>query len=128
MHSYRAVQLIVEPDLFIWRVVTTRQLDAVHAEVGSPYSRLVDVFGINLGKRDESASVLGPTYLVWQLLDEIFRNSSEQCLRIWDHNALRHVCAQAPHETQEESPNIKSLSVVIFESKPLPLIVKTKDP
>ena len=38
------------------------------------------------------------------------------------------MCAQAPQETQEESPNIKSLSVVIFESKPLPLIVKTNEP
>ena len=42
--------------------------------------------------------------------------------------SVGHVWAQAPHDTQDESPNNMSLSVVILDSKPLPLIVKTKDP
>ena len=42
--------------------------------------------------------------------------------------SVGQVCAQAPQDTQDESPNNASLSVVILDSNPLPLIVKTNEP
>ena len=39
-----------------------------------------------------------------------------------------HVCAHAPQDTHEESPNNISLSVVILDSNPLPVIVSVNCP
>jgi hypothetical protein len=64
--------LIVEADFAVGLVLAARKLDAVHAEVRVPPTRLGDIFGVDLRKRDERAGIVGPAHLLRQLRDCCF--------------------------------------------------------
>ena len=74
------------------------------------------------------ASRLHPTPQYEQVVLTFLSTSADLDLKISEIASVGQVCAHAPHETHEESPNNISLSVVILDSKPRPLIVKTNEP
>ena len=74
------------------------------------------------------ASKLQPTPQYEQVVLTFLSTAADLDWNTSEIASVGHVWAQAPHDTQELSPNIISLSVVILDSNPLPLIVKTNDP
>lgn len=67
MHSYAAMDLVVQTDFLVLFIVPARELHPVHAQVGIAGSGVVGVFGINLGQGDEGATVGGPAFQLGQL-------------------------------------------------------------
>ena len=69
MHADAAMDLIVQPDLPIGRVLAARNLHAVHAQVGIQQARLVGMLGVNFRQRDERPAVARPTDNLRELVD-----------------------------------------------------------
>ena len=60
MDSYAAVNLIVQSDFTVERVLATGELHTIHAQVGVLPARLPNIFTVNLRQRDERPSVIRP--------------------------------------------------------------------
>ena len=69
VYANAAMQLIVQADLAIELVLTTRQLDAIHAEIRTRQTGIPDVFGVDLRQRHVGSAVIGPRFELRQLSD-----------------------------------------------------------
>ena len=62
MHADTAMNLVVQPHLFIGQVLVTGQLNPVHPQIRMAYSRVLRVFTVNLRQGDEGTAIIGPAF------------------------------------------------------------------
>jgi len=55
-----AVDLVVDADLLVQPVLISGQLHPVHSQVGMADAGTLSALGVDLGKGDEGATVVGP--------------------------------------------------------------------
>src|SRR5205807_8608598 len=69
MDTDPAMNLIMQPDLDGWLILTAGKLHAIHADVRPLEARLIGIFGVNEWQRDERPAIGWPRFLLWQLID-----------------------------------------------------------
>ena len=69
MDTDPAMNLIMQPDLDVWLILTAGKLHAIHADVRPLEARLIGIFGVNERQRDERPAIVWPRFLLWQLID-----------------------------------------------------------
>ena len=79
VYTDAAVDLIMQADFPVRFVLSTADLNAVHAEVGVEQTRLLYIFAVDLSQRYESASVVRPRLEL--------REGVELCLVLQDRAA-----------------------------------------
>ncbi len=67
VHADRTMDLIMESNFAVRRVLVPGQLNAVHAEIRAPQARLADILGVDDRQRDEWPAVSRPTHQLRQL-------------------------------------------------------------
>ena len=85
VYTDATVDLIMQADFPIRFVLSTADLNAVHAQVGVEQTWLLYVFAVDLSQRDKSASVVRPRFEV--------REGAEFCLVLQDRTATPSLCA-----------------------------------
>jgi hypothetical protein len=83
MNPDPTVDLIVQPDLSVRYITTTRELNSVHTQVGMPPARLRGVLGVHGWEGDEWSAVSRPRFDRGKVFDTGFVSENRAISKVF---------------------------------------------